>query len=200
MNKIERNETFLVATHNKGKATEFRELFQRVNVSTKFSFELNIEEPIENGKSFEENSIIKAKSCSGLNYNVISDDSGLCVNCLNGEPGIYSARWAKLYGGWENAMHEIYKRILKTKNNDFSAKYCCVLTILWKNGHINTFYGEIEGQIVWPPRGDNGFGYDPFFMPSNKNKTFGELEKKVKMDIDHRSIAFNKILKNHFSY
>lgn len=198
MNKFSKGDTFLVATHNKGKAKEFEDLFKEIEVSTKFSSQFNILEPIEDGLTFKENSLIKAKSCRGIGYNIISDDSGLCVNSLKGDPGIYSARWSKIYGGWSNSMQEIYRRILDSKSHDFSAKYCCILTILWKDGTINTFSGEVEGEIVWPPRGNNGFGYDPFFKPINQNKTFGEMEKEIKMQIDHRSMAFKKILNNHY--
>ena len=198
MNKFSKGDTFLVATHNKGKAEEFGDLFKKIEVLTKFSSQFNIQEPIEDGLTFRENSIIKAKSCHGIGYNVISDDSGLCVNSLKGDPGIYSARWAKIYGGWNNSMQEIYKSILGSKSRDFSAKYCCILTILWKNGNINTYSGEVEGEIVWPPKGNKGFGYDPFFKPINQNKTFGEMDKEIKMQIDHRSKAFKKILNNHY--
>ena len=193
------DDTIIVATHNKGKAEEFKTLFSQVGITTKFSEDFNIPEPIEDGKTFKENSIIKVKSVQGLNLNAIADDSGLCVDILDGKPGIFSARWAKKYGGWYEAMKKIYN-MSREKNNtsrEFSAKYYCVLTILWRNGIINCFTGEIKGVILWPPRGSKGFGYDPFFKPVNSDITFGEMDKSIKMTRDHRSVAFDKIIQKH---
>ena len=193
------DDTIIVATHNKGKAEEFKTLFSQVGITTKFSEDFNIPEPIEDGKTFKENSIIKVKSVQGLNLNAIADDSGLCVDILNGKPGIFSARWAKKYGGWYEAMKKIYTMSREKKNTsrEFSAKYYCVLTILWRNGIINCFTGEIKGVILWPPRGSKGFGYDPFFKPVSSDITFGEMDKGIKMKRDHRSVAFDKLIQKH---
>ena len=197
-NKLTKGQKILVATHNKGKAAEFKKLFLDLDIKTSFSYELGIDEPEENGKSFKENSIIKANSALKSGLTVISDDSGLCVKALNGEPGIYSARWAKKYGGWMGAMEKIYKKLIDKKVSDFSAKYYCCLTIAWQDGNIYSYSGQISGTVVWPPRGLNGFGYDPFFIPTNSKISFGEIEKTKKMKMDHRYKAFKKILENHF--
>ncbi len=195
------SETIIVATHNGGKAKEFKKLFGQVGINTTFSKDFNIEEPLENGKTFKDNSIIKVKSAANLNLTAIADDSGLCVDVLDGKPGIFSARWAKKYGGWQNAMEKIYSLAQKKKNsNEFFAKYYCVLSVLWKDGSINCYSGEIKGVIIWPPIGNKGFGYDPFFRPLDSEVTFGQMNKEVKMSLDHRSIAFKKIIRNHLAF
>jgi len=196
-NKLTKGQKILVATHNKGKASEFKKLFLELNIKTIFSYELGISEPEENGNSFKGNSIIKAKSALNKGLTVISDDSGLCVTALNGEPGIYSARWAKKYGGWMGAMEKIYKKLIKKNVADFSAKYYCCLTMAWQDGNIYSYSGQISGTLVWPPRGESGFGYDPFFIPVNSKISFGEMEQEKKMKMDHRYNAFKKIIKNH---
>lgn len=196
-NRLTKGQEILVATHNKGKASEFKQLFLDYNIKTTFSYELGINEPEENGKSFKENSIIKAKSALKAGLTVISDDSGLCVTALNGEPGIYSARWAKKYGGWMGAMEKIYKKLIDKDVADFSAKYYCCLTMAWQDGNIYSYSGQINGTIIWPPQGVYGFGYDPFFIPLNSKITFGEMEQVEKMKMDHRYKAFKKIIKNH---
>ena len=197
VNIIKTNESLLVATHNLGKVKEFKKLFLPYKINIIFSGELGIEEPEETGKTFKDNSIIKAKSGLNLGLNVLADDSGLCIKALNNDPGIYSARWAKKYGGWKSAMKEIYNKLIDNKCKDFSAKYHCCLSLAWKNGKINSYSGEINGEISWPMRGKRGFGYDPIFVPKGYDITFGEMNKKEKMLIDHRFKAFRKIIKNH---
>ena len=196
--RISKKEKILIATHNFGKAEEFRKLFQPYNIKTFLSSDFGIEEPEETGLSFQENSKLKAKSGLSSGLTVISDDSGLCVSALNGEPGIFSARLAKKCGGWLEAMHNIYTRILDTHTNDFSAKYFCCLTIAWQDGFMRSYLGEIKGIIKWPPVGENGFGYDPFFYPKGSSISFGQMQKSKKMTIDHRSIAFKKIINNYY--
>ncbi len=198
-NKIDKKKPILIATHNPGKAKEFKKLFSKLKIKTMFSAGLGIEEPEETGNSFKENSILKAKSGISSGLNVIADDSGLCVKSLDGKPGIYSARWAKKYGGWEGAMKKIYEELLKTNKKDFSAKYICCLTIAWQNGDLISYNGEIKGKISWPPIGKKGFGYDPIFIPNNHIITFGQMNKKDKMLVDHRYDAFKKIIKNHIN-
>ena len=198
-NIIKTSEPLLIATHNIGKVREFKKLFLPYKINIIFSRELGIKEPEETGKTFQDNSIIKAKSGLNSGFNVLADDSGLCVRALNNEPGIYSARWAKKHGGWKGAMKKIYSDLLKSKCKDFSAKYYCCLTLAWKNGEINSYSGTIHGNISWPMRGKKGFGYDPIFVPRGYNVTFGEMDKKKKMLIDHRFKAFKKIVQYHIS-
>ena len=196
--KISKKEKVLIATHNPGKAEEFKQLFKPYKIKTFFSSDFGIREPQETGSTFKENSILKAKSGLSSGLTVISDDSGLCVSALDGEPGIFSARLAKKCGGWSGAMQKIYTRILNTNSNNFSAKYICCLTIAWQDGKVKSYTGEIKGAIKWPPVGSNGFGYDPFFYPEGSSVSFGQMEKSKKMNIDHRSIAFKKIIKDHY--
>ena len=196
--KITKEENILIATHNSGKAEEFKRLFQPYNIKTFLSSDFKIQEPQETGLTFRENSVLKAKSGLSSGLTVISDDSGLCVSSLNGEPGIFSARLAKKCGGWSEAMQDIYKKILNTNTNDFSAKYICCLTIAWQDGFMKSYTGEITGTVKWPPVGEKGFGYDPFFYPKGLTISFGQMEKQKKEKIDHRSIAFRKIINNHY--
>lgn len=196
-NIIKTDEPLLVATHNLGKVKEFKKLFSPYKVKIVFSGDIGIEEPEETGRTFEENSVIKARSGLSSGFNVLADDSGLCVKALNDEPGIYSARWAKKNGGWKGAMEKIYDNLLDINAKDFSAKYYCSLTLAWKNGRINSYSGKVEGKISWPIRGKKGFGYDPIFVPKGYTITFGEMNKKEKMLNDHRYNAFKKIIKNH---
>ncbi len=196
--KISKKEKILIATHNLGKAEEFKELFKPYNIETLLSKDFGIPEPEETGLTFMENSILKAKSGLSSGLTVIADDSGLCVSALNGEPGVFSARLAKKTGGWIQAMQNIYTRIQRTNSNNFSAKYYCCLTIAWQDGKIKSYLGEITGVIKWPPVGENGFGYDPFFYPAESLLSFGQMDKSKKMKVDHRSIAFKKIINNHY--
>lgn len=193
-----KKDTILVATHNNGKAKEFRELFEKFGVKTIFSRELDLLEPEETGKTFQENSELKARSALNNGFIVVSDDSGLCVEALDDKPGIFSARWAKKFGSWEGAMENIYQELIKKKNKNFNARYCCSLSIMFSNNDLYTYYGEIKGKISWPPKGKNGFGYDPIFVPNDCALSFGQLSKKKKMSTDHRSKAFKFLIKNHF--
>ena len=132
-------------------------------------------------------------------YIAISDDSGLSVNSLGGSPGIYSSRFQKNCGGWFEAMERIYSDVKRKKIKDFSAKFTCCLSIKFSKDLIYSYLGEVKGKIVWPPKGKNGFGYDPFFIPDGHEKTFAEMAHSDKIFIDHRSIALKKLIKLHLS-
>tara|TARA_B100000965_G_scaffold192662_1_gene160876 strand:- start:2455 stop:3060 length:606 start_codon:yes stop_codon:yes gene_type:complete len=190
----------LIGTHNKGK---FRELsFLLPKRLKKISpFKLKIKPPKETGKSFLSNSKLKANYFYKVSkITSISDDSGLCVNCLNNRPGVYSARWAKKYGGFNKAMKKIIKMIEKKNNTkkfkNTKAKFVCSLTICFPNGKNFNSLGEIHGNISNKIKGKNGFGYDPIFIPKNYKVTFGQMSKKKKILMDHRFIAYKKIKKN----
>ena len=197
MNKyILNNKTIVLASHNKGKVEEFKSLFAGSSVNLITSSDLGIKDVEETGKTFEENSIIKAESIPNQ-YIVLSDDSGLSIETLNNKPGIFSARYASKKGGWQNAMKALYEEVLNKNTNNFNAKFECVISLRWYDEWIKTFYGSVEGKIVWPASGINGFGYDPFFIPSGYKKTFGEMNHSDKIMIDHRYIAFKKLAKAH---
>ena len=183
----------LVGTHNKGK---FREISFLISKKTKkiSPQSLKINSPKETGKTFSENSKLKASYFSKFSkLTVISDDSGLCIKSLGGKPGIYSARLAKKYGSFKKAMQYILKKMRRKKNR--SATFVCSLSLKYFEGKMITVTGKIQGVISHKIIGKNGFGYDPIFIPNFKNITFGQMKKKEKISMDHRFLAFKKIKK-----
>ena len=195
-NKFCRGDTIVIASHNEGKINEFKTLLADYNLKIITSNDIGIKDVKETGKSFRENSLIKVKSIPDK-YVAISDDSGLSVRSLGGNPGIYSSRFQKKCGGWFEAMEKIYSDVKKKKNKDFSAMFTCCLSIKFSKNLIYSYLGEVKGKIVWPPKGKNGFGYDPFFIPDGYEETFAEMEHSDKIFIDHRSIALKKLVKLH---
>ena len=188
MQKIDK---ILVGTHNKGKFIEISDLLPK-KVKKISPIDLGIKSPIENGKTFEENSEIKAEFfCKNSNLVTLSDDSGLEVDALNGEPGIFSSRFAEDFGGFENAMKRILEKIKKI-NKGSKAQFISSLTIQWPDGKKLTETGVIKGSLT-DMRGKNGFGYDPIFVPEGYSKTFAEMNYKEKLKIDHRQIAYKKL-------
>lgn len=196
--KLGQGATIVIATYNKGKIAEFKSLLSKFKLKILTSSDLKIADASETGRTFEENAILKVKSIPS-NYISLSDDSGLCVKCLDNKPGILSARFAKNCGGWIHAMKKIYNEILEVGGENFSARFLCSLALRFPNDKIFLYNGEISGSLTWPPRGNNGFGYDPFFIPDGYNITFGEMEHKKKILIDHRSIALKELIKLHLS-
>ena len=172
-NKFYRGDKIVIASHNEGKIKEFKTLLADYNLQIITSNDIGIKDVKETGKSFQENSLIKVKSIPDK-YIAISDDSGLSVSGLGGKPGIYSSRFQKNCGGWFEAMEKIYSDVKTKKNKDFSAKFTSCLSIKFSKNLIYSYLGEIKGKIVWPPKGKNGFGYDPFFVPDGYEKTFAE--------------------------
>ena len=188
MQKIDK---ILVGTHNKGKFIEMSDLLPK-KIKKISPIDLDIKSPIENGKTFEENSEIKAEFfCKNSNLVTLSDDSGLEVDALNGEPGIFSSRFAEDLGGFENAMKKILERIKKI-NKGSKAQFISSLSIQWPDGKKITETGVIKGSLT-DIRGENGFGYDPIFVPEGYSKTFAEMNYKEKLKIDHRQIAYKKL-------
>tara|TARA_Y100000766_G_scaffold87976_1_gene74673 strand:+ start:144 stop:755 length:612 start_codon:yes stop_codon:yes gene_type:complete len=197
-NKFCRGDKIVIASHNEGKINEFRTLLADYNLQIITSNDIGIKDVKETGKSFQENSLIKVKSIPEK-YIAMSDDSGLSVTSLGGKPGIYSSRFQKKCGGWFKAMEKIYSDVKTKKNKDFSATFTCCLSIKFSKDLIYSYLGEVKGKIVWPPKGKNGFGYDPFFIPDGYKKTFAEMAHSDKIFIDHRSIALKKLIKLHLS-
>jgi XTP/dITP diphosphohydrolase len=184
----------LIGTHNKGKFKEIAYLLpKKYNKISPVS--LKIKSPKETGKSFLSNSKLKVKYFSKyVDYPVISDDSGLCIEALNNKPGIYSARLAKKHGSFLKAMRFILKKLDGKKNR--KAFFVCSLSFKRSsNGKINSVVGQIKGNISNKILGKKGFGYDPIFIPSNKKITFGQMPKLRKIKMDHRYIAFKKLSK-----
>ncbi len=198
MKKIKK---ILIGTNNAGKYREISTLLPREII--KFSpKEFKISTPYETGKSFEENSLMKASYFSKkTNLICLSDDSGLEIDMLNGAPGIYSSRWSGKKNNFGLAIDKIFKEINKVKKNwkkQRTARFTCCLTIFWPNGKYYMGKGIVDGSISTKKRGKNGFGYDPIFIPHGYKKTFGEMEPKLKISIDHRYKAYLQI-KNFFN-
>ena len=188
----------LVGTNNKGKYREICNLLP--NELKKYSpKEFNVPTPKETGKSFEENSFIKASYFSKkTNLICLSDDSGLEIDLLNSEPGIYSSRWSGKKNNFDLAIRKIFEKmgnIKKDWKDDNTARFICCMTLFWPDGKKYFSKGVIKGKISTIKKGKNGFGYDPIFIPDGYNQTFGEMKFKLKMSIDHRSKAFLKIRK-----
>ena len=193
----------LIGSNNRGKIKEIADLLPK-KIKKISPEQLDISSPEENGKTFIENSEIKADFFSEKSKMItISDDSGLEINCLNEMPGIFSSRWADEYGSFDNAMSEILKRVKKInkdkKLKNTKAKFVCALTIKWPNGKKISETGTITGNII-SKKGTNGFGYDPIFTPQGYSKTFGEMDYKEKMSMDHRFIAYKKLEKKIKDY
>ena len=189
----------LVGTNNNGKYKEIRDLLPK-RIKTYSTSEFKLKSPKEDGLTFEENSIIKSKYFSKkTNLICLADDSGLEIDILNKEPGIYSARWGGKKGDFNKAIKKVYRELFKKDKNwqkkKIKARFICALSICYLNEKIISVIGKVEGYISNDPRGKNGFGYDPIFIPKDKKKTFGEISSAQKYKIDHRSNAFKKIKK-----
>jgi len=183
----------LIGTHNKGKFKEISYLLSK-KIKKVSPIKLKIKSPKETGKTFLINAKLKAKYFSRLTeLPVISDDSGLCIKALREKPGIHSARWAKKYGSFSNAMKFILKKMKKKKNR--SATFICSLSFKYPRGKMVTAIGKIKGLISYKMIGTKGFGYDPIFIPHKKSITFGQMSKFKKIRMDHRCIAFGKLKK-----
>jgi len=187
------SDELLIATHNKGKAKEIAVLLRPYVRKFYTAGDLGLPEPVEDGRTFAENAQIKAISAAKISGKVaLADDSGLVVNALGGAPGIYSARWAGEGRDFSKAMLKVHDSLADSM--DRSAYFVCVLAMAWPDGHTELFEGRIDGQIVWPARGKNGFGYDPIFQPEGYDVTFAQM-KSEKHEISHRAVAFDRLVK-----
>ena len=189
----------LIGTNNKGKLREIKSLLPK-NIEIQSTIKFNLKSPIENGKTFKENSLIKSKYFSKkTGFTCLADDSGLEIDFLNKKPGIYSARWGGRYGDFSKAIKKVYKELNKKdknwKNKKIKARFICALSISYLDKKIACVQGKVEGQISREPKGKKGFGYDPIFIPLKKRKTFGEMRPTQKYKMDHRYQAFKKIRK-----
>jgi XTP/dITP diphosphohydrolase len=189
----------LIGTNNKGKYKEIRDLLPKY-IKTHSTSEFKLKSPREDGQTFEENSIIKSKYFSKKTKLIcLADDSGLEIDILDKSPGIYSARWGGKKGDFKKAINKVYRELLKKdknwKHKKIKARFICALSISYLDKKITSVLGKVEGYISVNPKGENGFGYDPIFIPKNKRKTFGEMSPLQKYKIDHRFVAFKKIKK-----
>ncbi len=187
----------VIASHNQGKVREIGDLLQPYNVETVSAATLGLEEPEETGKTFTANAELKARLASKVaKLPALADDSGLVVPALQGDPGIYSARWAGPEKDFDKAMDLVECRLKNSSDRD--AYFVAVLALCWPDGHSENFIGRVYGTLVWPKRGSLGFGYDPMFLPKGSTKTFGEMEPGLKHSISHRLKAFEKLARACF--
>lgn len=198
--KFNKADLLVVATHNKGKVVEISRLLAGYASDFKTAGELGLPEPEETGLTFIDNAVLKAVAAAkDSGFPALADDSGISVNALGGEPGIYSARWAITQDGTRDfnfAMRRVQDEL--GDNPDRGAKFVCAMALAWPDGHFETVEGEIHGTLVWPPRGDWGFGYDPMFVPDGYDVTFAEMESAQKEKISHRTRAFEKLIEKCF--
>jgi XTP/dITP diphosphohydrolase len=188
----------VVASHNAGKVREIRELLAPFNADVVSASELGLPEPEETGLTFIANAELKALSAAlGANVIALADDSGLAVDGLNGAPGIYSARWAGPTKDFGLAMKKIENAL--GQNPDRNAQFICALSLAWPDGHCDTFEGKVAGKLTFPPRGSEGFGYDPIFIPEGFDVTFGEMDPAKKHEMSHRADAFRQLVAACFS-
>jgi XTP/dITP diphosphohydrolase len=186
----------VIASHNPGKVEEIAALLAPFEIGTVSAAALGLSEPEETGDSFEANAALKARAAAEASGMVsLADDSGLVVPALGGAPGIYSARWAGDAKDFASAMEQV-NRELGQRNR--GASFVALLALAWPRSETELFRGEVAGTLIWPPRGDRGFGYDPMFTPLGGTHTFGELEPAEKHRISHRARAFAKLVEAHF--
>jgi len=182
----------VIASHNPGKIEEIGALLAPFAIAAVAAAALGLPEPEETGNSFAANALLKAKAATGASgLPALADDSGLAVPALGGLPGITSARWAGPAKNYRDAMARVQREL---GDRDRSAKFVAVLALAWPDGHAEQFCGAVEGSLVWPPRGEYGFGYDPMFVANGYVLTFGEIDPAEKHKISHRARAFTKLV------
>jgi XTP/dITP diphosphohydrolase len=187
----------VIASHNEGKVREIAELLGPFGIEPISAAELELPEPEETGISFVDNADLKARLAADLSgLPALADDSGLCVDALDGRPGIHSARWAGEQRNFALAMERVHQELLaKDPEAGRNAHFACALALAWpEDGQCESFEGRVDGLLVWPPRGDKGFGYDPIFQPIGHEITFGEMDPAKKHEMSHRADAFRKLV------
>jgi XTP/dITP diphosphohydrolase len=199
----------VIATHNKGKLGEMAALLAPHGFECVSAGELGLHEPEETGGSFTANAELKAfAAAKGSGHLALADDSGLCVEALDDRPGIHSARWADPTGGPKGGGGRNFRRAMERVNRELGASlgasqdrrayFVSVLALAWPDGRVKSFEGRVHGTLVWPPRGERGFGYDPMFLPDGYRETFGEMDPALKHRISHRAAAFRKLVEAGF--
>ena len=188
--------TLVIASHNEGKVREIRALLSPYGMDVVSAKELDLPEPEETGTTFVANAELKALQAADLSgFPALADDSGLCVDALNGDPGIFSARWggeAKDFGMAMALVNDKLQALPPEAGRD--AHFVCALALAWPDGHVEWFEGRVDGTLVWPPRGEHGFGYDAMFVRDGDDQTFGEIDPDAKHAISHRADAFAQLV------
>jgi len=184
----------VVASHNAGKVREIAALLAPFGFEVVSAADLGLDEPEETGATFRANAELKAIAAArAAGLPALADDSGLEVVALAGAPGIYSARWAGEKRDFTAAMEKVREQLAASGDADTAARFVCALSVAWPDGHVETVEGEVKGHLEFPPRGTNGFGYDPIFVADGHTQTFGELDPDAKHAVSHRADAFRKL-------
>ena len=185
----------VIASHNPGKVREITALLGPYCIEPVSAAELDLPEPEETGTTFVANAELKALQAADLSgLPALADDSGLCVDALGGDPGIFSARWAGEVKDFGLAMRLVEDRLGDAPDRPREAHFVCALALAWPDGHVEWFEGRVDGTLVWPPRGDKGFGYDAMFLPAGGAETFGEMDPDAKHAVSHRADAFRRLV------
>lgn len=183
----------IIASHNQGKVREIGDLLRAFNIEVISAGDLDLPEPDETEYTFIGNAELKARAAAqAAGLPALADDSGLACTALDGAPGIYSARWGGKTKNFDLAMNRVHRSLSNKK--DKSAAFICALSLVWPDGHAESFEGRVEGHIVEPGRGENGFGYDPIFIPNGHQETFGEMDPEMKDSMSHRAHAFEQLV------
>ena len=190
----------LIATHNKGKLEEFAELLKPFGVSAVSAGALGLAEPVETETTFKGNARLKARhACKATGLVSIADDSGLCIDALGGDPGVFTANWAGPDRDWSMAMRLVEEKLHAAgaiSAEQRRADFVCTLCVMWPDGEERFYEGRVDGHLVWPPRGHFGHGYDPVFVPDGEKVTFGEMTHVRKNHISHRARALEKLVRD----
>ena len=195
--KLSRGDELVIASHNPGKVREIANLVTPLGIRARSASELGLPEPEETGSSFSENAVLKARAAAeGCRQIALADDSGLSVEALEGAPGIYSARWAGPNKDFGLAMARVERELIARGRIDSRAQFTSALALASPSGEVQVFEGEVRGKLVFPPRGNRGFGYDPIFVADGMDKTFGEIEPATKHGMSHRARAFEQLLQS----
>ena len=193
--KLHVGDTLVVASHNPGKVREIRELLAPFRLHVVGANELELQEPEETEETFAGNAALKARAAAEATHHpALADDSGLMVSALKGAPGVYSARWAGPEKDFALAMARVEREMQQAETKDRSAKFVCALALAVPLDSVEIFEGEVHGQLIFPPRGQHGFGYDPIFVADGMTQTFGEIEPRTKHAMSHRARAFEKLV------
>jgi XTP/dITP diphosphohydrolase len=193
--KLHVGDTLVVASHNPGKVREIRELLAPFRLHVVGANELELQEPEETEETFAGNAALKARAAAEATHHpALADDSGLMVSALKGAPGVYSARWAGPEKDFALAMARVEREMQQAETKDRSAKFVCALALAVPHDSVEIFEGEVHGQLIFPPRGQHGFGYDPIFVADGMTQTFGEIEPQTKHAMSHRARAFEKLV------
>ena len=196
--RLPRGAQLVVASHNAGKVREIKALLGPHGILPVSAGDLGLPEPEETGTTFAANAELKAlASAKGSGHAALADDSGLCVDALDGAPGIYSARWAGSTKDFRVAMNRIHDELRHKSLTTSKAHFVCALTLALPSGEMQTFQGEVHGALTFPPRGERGFGYDPIFIADGMTQTFAEIDPAQKHAMSHRARAFDKLLHSH---